>query len=368
MKNNFLVGVLVFIFLACNSEKKLVRIHVLGDSTTEQQNPNVKDQRGWPQLLPSFLTNKAEVLNHGKSGTSTKTFYQGIYWAKAKPTILKGDYVVIQFGHNDEKHNGLAGPCGTVATDSFRIYLRKYVNEVRQMGGIPIFMTPVVRRMLGSDGKVSRRGYHDLGQFASEKVDTSLNPQDTIGFNYPYNMRYVARELNCPLIDMTQLTRQLVNELGAEKSGRLIYNIGDGTHFAAGGAALFAQLAAKGLREQNLLTPYLIPDAHLIVQPFSIDFGTVTKDSLVTRVFDAGWINSERKNIKITASKGFLVSLFKDSVSFKKISIPYNGVDNMVFYKCRVQVRPSKTGDFAGKLIVSDGKSRRAIELKGICK
>ncbi len=150
MRNSIIIVLLGLLLWGQNTMMKAdtVRIHTLGDSTMEQQDPNVKDQRGWPQLLSPFFTSEVTILNHAKSGTSSKSFYKEGYWERAKKTILAGDYVFIQFGHNDEKHNGEDGKIGTAPTDSFRIYLRKYVEEVRQLRAIPVLFTPVVRCMI----------------------------------------------------------------------------------------------------------------------------------------------------------------------------------------------------------------------------
>ena len=150
--------------LVCTSILGQFTIHTIGDSTMEQKatdsisNPN--GQRGWAQMLSQFIINGAILNDRAKSGTSSKTFYEekdsyGNYrfWPTVKPQIKAGDYVIIQFGHNDEKdggwqsaHNGVAYTgIGTNPWEQYTRYLTAYVNEVRALGAIPILMTPIVR-------------------------------------------------------------------------------------------------------------------------------------------------------------------------------------------------------------------------------
>ena len=289
MRNSIIIVLLGLLLWGQNTMMKAdtVRIHTLGDSTMEQQDPNVKDQRGWPQLLSPFFTSEVTILNHAKSGTSSKTFYKEGYWERAKKTILAGDYVFIQFGHNDEKHNGEDGKIGTAPTDSFRIYLRKYVEEVRQLRAIPVLFTPVVRCMIGRDGKVTRRGMHDLGEHVHERVNPAFDKNDAVTFNYGYNMLALAKEMKCPCIDMTTLTASLVNKLGKEQAVRLIYNLpGDGTHFGTSGALLFSQVAVKELKKQRILEKYIVESPRLIVAPAGLDWGNVYAGTLKNTVID----------------------------------------------------------------------------------
>ena len=355
--------------LFVSPQLKKIRVHTLGDSTMEQQNPNVKDQRGWPQLLRAFFTDEVELINPAKSGTSSKTYYCGGYWDKAKKAILPGDYVFIQFGHNDEKHGGVDGKIGTAANDSFRIYLTRYVTEVRALGGIPILFTPVVRKMFGPDGMLSRRGRHDLGEDAHNKIDKSLDANDTVSFNYPHNMRLVAQQLNCPLIDMTELTRHLVDSLGQSRAGEFIYNLTDGTHFGTSGALLFSSLAAKELRRQEILSQYCKLDPKLIVPFTSLSYGTVFSGTSPTQVFDVCYLGDKSSNSKInlTASDGFLLSTKADGEFKQTLELPASSKNGFVGYKLFVKASTNKIGTIAGFVKVTDNKETDKIVLVGDC-
>ena len=160
---------------------KEITIHTIGDSTMEskpedtESNPN--GQRGWAQMLQQFVTYGATVNNRSKSGTSSKSFYEAKddnnnyrFWATVKPQIKEGDYVIIQFGHNDEKDGGEEGEIGTNPWKSYTEYLTKYVTEVRELNAIPILFTPIVRNYFESDGKtITARGAHNLGMSSDGK-------------------------------------------------------------------------------------------------------------------------------------------------------------------------------------------------------
>ncbi len=366
--------VLVGLIALCASlfmspQPKKVRVHTLGDSTMEQQNPNVKDQRGWPQLLRAFFTDEVEVINPAKSGTSSKTYYCGGYWDRAKKAILPGDYVFIQFGHNDEKHGGIDGKIGTAANDSFRIYLTRYVTEVRAIGGIPILFTPVVRKMFAADGHLSRRGKHDLGEDAHNKIDKSLDTNDTVSFNYPYNMKLVSKQLNCPLIDMTELTRNLVDSIGQAKAGELIYNLTDGTHFGTSGALLFSSLAAKELRRQKILEQYIKPEPTLIVPFTNLSFGTIFSGTTPSQVFDVCYLGnkSSASKISLSATAGFLLSTKADGEYQQRVELPTFSKNGFVVYKLFVKASPTKVGTIAGSINVTDKNESYKIVLNGEC-
>lgn len=376
MKNYVLIA-LLGLFLGGQSsimKADTVRVHTLGDSTMEQQDPNVKDQRGWPQLLSSFFTSEVTILNHGKSGTSSKTFYKEGYWERAKKTIFAGDYVFIQFGHNDEKHNGEDGKIGTAPTDSFRIYLRRYVEEVRSLGAIPVLFTPVVRCMIGRDGKVTRRGMHDLGEHVHERMNPAFDKNDAVTYNYGYNMMSLAKEMKCPYVDMTALTASLVNKLGKELAVRLIYNLpGDGTHFGTGGALLFSQVAAKELKRQRILEKYIIESPRLIVAPAKLDWGSVYAGTVKNTIIDVCCLgeDNETGNVHLSADGVRLSTTYQNAVTesggLKTLSLPYKIEHGIVCQKVYAAIVPKVSGAISTDVTIKKGKDVIRIPVVGKC-
>jgi len=230
------------------------RIFTIGDSTMADYDTvkysGDKEQRGWCQLFPTLLSDEVTVINAAKNGRSSKSFYKEV-WVKLRNQLKPGDYVFIQFGHNDEKQNGLdtdendSTGRGTNPWSLYRKYLKLYVNEAREHGAIPVLFTPVVRRYF-KDKKLSQKAQHNLVENAS---DTTLN--------YVTSMKNVAKQLSVPLIDMTASTKNLVESYGPDKAKKELYINADDTHLKAEGARQFAILAAKELKEKNLLTKYI---------------------------------------------------------------------------------------------------------------
>ena len=157
-----------------------------------------------------------------------------------------GDYLFIEFGHNDQKETGP----GDGAYKSYSERMRLFVNEFRKKGGIPVIVTPANRRSFGDDGKIT----NSLG-------------------DYPEAARKVAAELNVPLIDLNAMTKTLYESFGVENSKKLfvIYpanmfpgqdkDLNDNTHFNPFGAYELAKCIIEGIRANNLgITKYLVKD------------------------------------------------------------------------------------------------------------
>lgn len=243
-----------------------VRILTIGDSTMAdydvEKRTGENEMRGWGQMLPLFLTNGAKSVNAAKNGRSSKSFYYE-FWLELRNTLKPGDYVFIQFGHNDEKNGGLdSDPTdtkgrGTAAWGQYCEYLKRYVDESRERGAIPVLLTPIVRCLTDENDntKLSGTGLHSLREIAGN--DSTMN--------YPMAMRALARQLNVPLVDMTLLTEKLVLDYGAEKSREIIYAKNDNTHLKAKGGILYARLTVQDLLGKGILKDYLtVPSEELL--------------------------------------------------------------------------------------------------------
>jgi len=217
--------------------KKDVTIFTIGDSTmANKPDPDENPERGWGQLLPTFLNEHATVQNHAVNGRSTRSFRDREHWAPVYEQLQKGDYVFIQFGHNDQKETDpkrYANP-----HTAYRHNLIRYVKETREKGGIPILFTSIVRRKFNEEGTLI----------------------DAHGV-YPMEMRLVALEYDVPLIDLQYLTELLEESYGVEDSKKLHLHfkpnqhpyipegITDNTHLSVLGATEIAKLAVKSLQE-----------------------------------------------------------------------------------------------------------------------
>jgi pectinesterase len=214
-------------------------LHLAGDSTMADKPDLDYPERGWGQLLRERVEPTLELVNHAVNGRSTKSFRDLGHWDALLAQLKPGDWVIIQFGHNDAKQSD-----PTRYTDPATDYpanLRRFVSEVRARQAQPILATPVVRRSWTAAGAL----------------------QDTHGA-YLEAVRKVAQEQKVPLLDMEKLTRKWLVGLGPEQSKkffmqfapgehpRLPQGINDNTHFVEAGARQVASLAVDEIHRLGL--------------------------------------------------------------------------------------------------------------------
>ncbi len=221
------------------------KVHTIGDSTMSEYKPAATPKRGWGMYLQAFFnTDSVEVNNRGKSGASTRTFYETEnLWPSVKLQMHAGDYLIIQFAHNDEKCKGedvyeanaklraegkdtLTDMRGTEPNTSYKAFLRTYIREAREMGVTPILMSPICRAYF-KDGKINDEGRHVLAE----------------NKNYVRSMREVAEETGVPFLDMTARSQELYEQLGKDFCMAHYFNCGDKTHTSAEGGMAIASLA-----------------------------------------------------------------------------------------------------------------------------
>ena len=214
------------------------RVFMIGDSTMANK-PLDLPERGWGMALGKFLTDPAMVKNHAMTGRSTKSFIDEGRWAAVEAELARGDFVIIQFAHNDEKQEDPKRYAD--AAKDFRTNLRRFIRETRAKGATPILATPVARRKFDRSGKISQ----------------------THG-DYPAAVRAVATEEKVALLDLTTATTAWLEAAGDEPSKKFFMWIEPGkfekipegrkddTHFVEAGAKQVAALAAAQIREQKL--------------------------------------------------------------------------------------------------------------------
>lgn len=208
-----------------------ITLHMIGDSTMANKpvipaNP----ERGWGQMLPLYFKDSVKVENYAQNGRSTKTFIAEGRWNKVVAALKPGDFVIIQFGHNDEKTNDVAR--GTAPFGEYTKNLVRFISEAREHKATPVLATPTARRKF-------------------DKTGALINSHGA----YPEAVRKVAAAENVPLLELTTATEKLLQQLGPESSKRLFdwipagefaadaKNLEDDTHFNAYGASRICDLA-----------------------------------------------------------------------------------------------------------------------------
>lgn len=200
-------------------------VFLLGDSTVTDQ--RWEDGASWGQMLPRFLPGVA-VANHAESGETMKSFITGLRLAKVLSQLRPGDYVFIQFGHNDQKK---PWPQTYVeAHSTYKAYLRAFIAEVRLRDATPVLVTSMQRRTFDERGKIT----------------------NTHG-DYPSAVRAIAAEQHVALIDLDRMSTTLYEALGPARAP-LAFAAGgkDATHHNNYGAYALAQCVAQGIRDAGL--------------------------------------------------------------------------------------------------------------------
>lgn len=227
----------VFLLAFSNLSKDPIKVYLIGDSTMSIKAVKAFPETGWGMPFVYFFDSTVVVDNRAKNGRSTGSFLAENRWQPVYDSLAKDDYVLIQFGHNDEVETKKT----YTTPDEFRTNLVRYVTETREKQAHPILITPVARRRFDEAGNVY--GTHD---------------------QYAEIVRSVAQEQQVPLIDLDKKSQALMQELGVEQSKMLFnwlnpgehpnYPDGreDNTHFNELGARIIAQLVLAEIRALDL--------------------------------------------------------------------------------------------------------------------
>ncbi|MCJ8167035.1 rhamnogalacturonan acetylesterase [Pontibacter sp. E15-1] len=255
----------IFLLISClalaafaPSRKKPVKVYLIGDSTVADYTGDYDEKdyaqerypiTGWGQVFQPFMhpdslslirnilrADSVVVIDKARGGRSTRTFFEEGRWAEVYKALQKGDVVLMQFGHNDAAENK---PERYTNVAAYKEYLRLYVNQTREKGALPIIITPVNRNYPWKDGQLSN-----------------------VHGDYPQAAKDVARELNAPLLDLTQRSIDAFTAKGEDYvTSHYFMNLpagtyaaypdgqNDNTHFQPEGAKAVAQLVFDGLKQ-----------------------------------------------------------------------------------------------------------------------
>jgi lysophospholipase L1-like esterase len=200
-------------------------LYLLGDSTVCDQ-PR-EPYASWGQMLPRFLKPGMAVANHAESGESLKSSLSAKRLDKVMSMLRPGDYLFIQFGHNDMK---------AVDAASYGADLKRFVAETRKKGGLPVLVTPMHRRT-----------------FQGDKITNSLR-------DFPDAVRAVAAEDRVPLIDLNAMSKSFYEALGPDQSVQAFSTPQDGTHHNNYGSYELAKCIVQGIRQNKLEIARFIAD------------------------------------------------------------------------------------------------------------
>ena len=217
-------------------------IYLCGNSTVVDQ--NYEPWASWGQMITRWFGPEVAISNHAESGLTARTFIASNRLDKILTTLKKGDYVFVEFGHNDEKEK----KPGDGAWYHYQYQLKIFIDQVRKKGADIVFCTPTQRRAFNDDKKTLMNTHGD----------------------FPAAMKMVAEKENVPLIDLNRLTKTFFETLGYEDSKRALVHypkemygreLADNTHFNPYGAYEVAKCVVMGMKQLNLpVVQYLRAD------------------------------------------------------------------------------------------------------------
>ncbi|GAA4746540.1 rhamnogalacturonan acetylesterase [Flavisolibacter ginsenosidimutans] len=239
MKRVFVLCAVLALMAFVLPPKTKTKVYLIGDSTMCEYEPERAPITGWGMPFKYFFDSSITIDNRAKGGRSTRTFISEGRWQPVADSLQKGDYVLMQFGHNDEAKEEKYKDRYTPVPD-YKTNLAKFISETRAKGATPVLITPV-SRMRFKDG-VAQETHTD----------------------YTAAVYEVAKQHNVPLIDLDKMSRELYQQMGEENTKLLFMQLApgehpsypdgqkDNTHFNEYGARRIAELVLAGLRESNV--------------------------------------------------------------------------------------------------------------------
>ncbi len=366
-----------------------IKVHTIGDSTMATYDENTTVTRGWGQMFQQFFTGGLTVNNRAKSGASSKSFYEeAAYWQSVKTQIEPGDYVLIQFAHNDEKNDGMDGDelkayyesigdqakadatdyRGTTASGTYKEYLRKYVNETRELGATPVLVGAICRKYF-TGSTIRRNGRHDLGDDFSLLTADGVQegqkvPETDHTYDYPYQMRMVAEEMGVQFIDLTTATKELYESYGDEMADKLLFDGEGSTHTSAMGATLIARLAAQLLQAEGILTEYINLTSELTVNPQTADLGDAYKGQVVTKQFQISGFDlvPASGTVTVTATDGLQLST--DGTEYgSRLELAYEGGNMIASFWAKCEY--TEEGPISETITITTGDKTITVPVTG---
>ena len=332
------------------------KVWMLGDSTmTEYDDSEPTGGRGWGMYFGNFLSNGWSHENMAKGGRDSRGGYQEL-WASCKNDVEAGDYVIIQFAHNDAACGGIdyneliafltetgdtegltatkAIGRGTNPSTTYKQMLKKICDEVKAQGATPILASAVCRCYM-QNGVVRRDGRHDIGGSYDAIVGGQWQKKLSVGtddhsYDYGYQMKQLANEEGVAFIDMTTATADLMASYEAQGDGNAFAVMfdkkqesgNDGTHYNVTGALLAARLCAQLIQQEKsnyssleTLAENIYVPTDMSFNPSTADMGEVYVGQAATKEISISALGLDPADgtVNITADNGIMLSFDKQS-------------------------------------------------------
>lgn len=350
-----------------SSATSAITIHMLGDSTMTAYTEDRRPQMGWGEKVAMFLDSSITVKNWALGGRSSRSFYyEETRWPTILPQINAGDYVIIQFAHNDQKYGSDYAQYGTYAycsdgsgngetctgaadavdstvdksEHSYYQFLKKYVTEIQAKGAHPILMSPIVRKYF-SGTSITAEGQHNVGIKGTETLARG---------NYPAAMKAVATQYSVPFVDLTSETKTIVESYGDTAATANLYIAADSTHPQVLFATLIAKKAVEGMAALNILANHKVDVTSLVASPESLAWGNrytgiASTKTITVSAFD---LVPSASSVTVTSpSSAFELSTDQTNWS-NALSLAYtNGAFTQTVY---VRFTAASVADYSGNI------------------
>ena len=404
MKTNLLrkIFLLLCLMLAIGSVQAAKKVHTLGDSTMAPYDESATNTRGWGMYFGNFLTNGWTSVNYAKGGRDSRGGFNEL-WQNAKNNVEAGDYVLIQFAHNDGKYSGVdnlelqayytaqgdatnaaaakSDGRGTTPSTTYKECLKQIIDAVKEKGATPILVSAVCRcYFTNGAAPITRVGRHDLGDKYDAIVDGTLKTglkiaADDHTMDYGYQMQQLATAENVAFIDMTTATKNLYESYGSyNKCYAALFDKGaetDNTHYNLTGALTAARLCAQLMKEQGILADNIEIPTDLSIAPSNADMGDVYVGQAGTKELTLSGLGLDPATgtVAISASEGIQLSTDKQNWT-NALEVSYeSGTVIKTFY---AKVAATAAGKFEGVVTATLGDkaavadvTMNAIELGG---
>jgi DNA sulfur modification protein DndE len=352
MKNLIIACSIFTLLFAFRPADERPTIFLCGDSTMANKAPIDAPETGWGMVFPEYFTEAVRIENHAMNGRSTKSFRTLGHWKGVIDKVKMGDYVILQFGHNDQKESDTTR---FATPPQYGENLKKYIEEIKKKGANPILATPV-----------NRRKFDETGKFI-----------DLHG-NYPSVVRTLANELHIPLLDMHTKSQKVLEAHGVEGSKKIFMHyigsfypkfpkgIEDNTHFSRYGAEVMSSVGVECLFEighplrnfvkksifdekyshelPKIYTPVFRKDTFNISRYGAKNDGISLNTKAINQAIDmanqAGggvvliprglWLTGPivlKSNVNIHTEQGALVQFTKDSEQYPIVKTNWEGLD-----------------------------------------
>jgi len=356
------------------------KVHTLGDSTMAPYDESATNTRGWGMYFGNFLTNGWTSVNYAKGGRDSRGGYNEL-WQNAKNSVEAGDYVLIQFAHNDTQYQGMDNlqlqayytsigetekaaavkkdGRGTIPASTYKECLKQIINAVKEKGATPILVSAVCRCYFTNGvAPITRPGRHDIGSKFSVLTADGIKENQSVAesdhtWDYSYQMQQVATEENVAFIDMTTATKDLYESYGTyDKCYAALFEKGaekDNTHYNLTGALTAARLCAQLMKQQGILTDAIEIPTDLSCNPSSADMGEVYVGQSAIKELTLSGLGLEPATgtVTVTATEGILLSTDKQNWQ-SELTVSYeNGTLIKTFY---AKVNITAAGTFHGSI------------------